>query len=65
MVDVDTFLTTLYVMIDGFCSASLPTEVHPGPHAALSRSEVLTLAISLCAAPPAPGLSWFAHTGAI
>lgn len=45
MVDVDTFLTTLYVMIDDFCNASLPTEVHPGPHAALSRSEVLTLAI--------------------
>lgn len=45
MVDVDTFLTTLYVMIDDFCKASLPAESHPGPHAALSRSEVLTLAI--------------------
>jgi hypothetical protein len=45
MVDVDTFLTTLYVVIDDFCKASLPVEVHPGPHAALSRSEVLTLTI--------------------
>jgi hypothetical protein len=45
MVDVDTFLTTLYVMIDDFCKASLPAEAHPGPQAALSRSEVLTLAI--------------------
>jgi hypothetical protein len=45
MVDVDTFLTTLYVMVDDFCKASLPAESHPGPHAALSRSEVLTLAI--------------------
>ena len=45
MVDVDTFLTTLYVMIDDFCKASLPVEPQPGPQAALSRSEVLTLAI--------------------
>ena len=45
MVDVDTFLTTLYVMIDDFCKASLPPEGHPGPAAVLSRSEVLTLAI--------------------
>ena len=39
MVDVDTFLTTLYVMIDDFCKTSLPLEPHPGPEAALSRSE--------------------------
>jgi hypothetical protein len=45
MVDVDTFLTTLYVMVDDFCKASLPADSHPGPQAALSRSEVLTLAI--------------------
>lgn len=45
MVDVDTFLTTLYVMVDAFCKASLPADAHPGPQAALSRSEVLTLAI--------------------
>ena len=43
--DPDTFLTTLYVMIDDYCKAYLPTESHPGPHAALSRSEGLTLAI--------------------
>jgi hypothetical protein len=45
MVDVDTFLTTLYVMADDFCKTSLPPEPHPGPQAALSRSEVVTLAL--------------------
>ena len=45
MVDVDTFLTTLYVIVDDFCTLSLPVETHPGPHAALTRSEVVTLAI--------------------
>src|SRR5215510_16415339 len=45
MVDRDTFLTTLYVMVDDFCKTSLPVESQPGPAAALSRSEVLTLAI--------------------
>ena len=45
MVDVDTFLTTLYVIVDDFCKTSLPVETPPGPHAALTRSEVVTLAI--------------------
>jgi hypothetical protein len=45
VVDVDTFLTTLYVMVDDVCKTSLPLETHPGPHAALTRSEVVTLAI--------------------
>jgi hypothetical protein len=45
MVDVDTFLTTLYVMVDDFCKTSWPLEPHPGPQAALTRSEVVTLAI--------------------
>ena len=45
MVDVDTFLTTLYVLVDDFCKTSLPPEPHPGPPAALSRSEVVTLAL--------------------
>jgi len=45
MVDVDTFLTTLYVMVDDFCQASLLPELHPGPQATLSRSEVVTLAL--------------------
>jgi hypothetical protein len=45
MVDVDTFLTILYVMVDDFCKTSLPPETHPGPEAALSRSETVTLAI--------------------
>jgi hypothetical protein len=42
---MDTFLTTLYVMVDDFCKISLPTEAHPGPQAPLSRSEVMTLAL--------------------
>src|SRR5919206_1677008 len=45
MVDVDTFLTTLYVMADDFCKTSLPPAPHPGPQAALSRSEVVTLVL--------------------
>jgi hypothetical protein len=45
MVDTDTFLTTLYVLVDDFCKTSLPLAGHPGPQAALSRSEVVTLAI--------------------
>jgi len=45
MVDVDTFLTTLYVMVDDFCRLALPPAPHPGPQAALSRSEVVTLAL--------------------
>ena len=45
MIDVDTFLPTLYVMVDDFCTLSLPSDLHPGPQAALSRSEVVTLAL--------------------
>ena len=45
MVDVDTFLTILYVMADDFCKTALPPEPHPGPQAALSRSEVVTLVL--------------------
>jgi hypothetical protein len=42
--DWETFLTTLYVMVDDFCH-TLEPESHPGPQASLSRSEVLTLAL--------------------
>ena len=45
MVDVDTFLTTLYVMVDDFGTLALLPEPHPGPQAALSRSEVVTLVL--------------------
>jgi Transposase DDE domain len=44
MLDVATFLTTLYVMVDDFCH-SQPPKKRPGPEASLSRSEVLTLAV--------------------
>ena len=44
--DQDTFLTTLYVMIDDFCQSHGFAEKHrPGPAASLSCSEVVTLAI--------------------
>ena len=44
MVDVDTFLTTLYVITDDFCHSYSPKR-RPGPEASLSDSEVITLAI--------------------
>src|SRR5258708_4490378 len=46
MIDLDTFLTTLYVMIDDFCQSELePEKPKPGRQAALGRSEVMTLAL--------------------
>lgn len=46
MIDLETFLTTLYVMIDDFCQSELaPEQPKPGPQASLSRSEVMTLAL--------------------
>ncbi len=44
MVDVDTFLTALYVTVDDFCQSQAPKR-QPGPEPSLSHSEVLTLAI--------------------
>ncbi len=44
MVDVDTFLTTLYVMVDDFCQSRAPKR-KPGPEASLCASEVITLSI--------------------
>ena|SRR5215469_12841673 len=46
MIDLDTFLTTLYVMADDFCQARCPKAKHvPGPMASLQCSEVITLAL--------------------
>jgi hypothetical protein len=45
VIDVDTFLTALYVMVDNFCQSLTQKERHPGPDASLSPSEVVTLAI--------------------
>jgi hypothetical protein len=44
MLDVDTFLTTLYVIADDFCQSRAPKR-KPGPQASLSASEVITLSI--------------------
>ena len=44
MVNVDTFLTALYVIVDDFCQSRKPKK-RPGPSASLSESEVITLAI--------------------
>jgi hypothetical protein len=45
MVDVATFLTELYVMVDDFCHSQLPPERVPGPAGALARSEIITVAL--------------------
>src|SRR5215216_8130386 len=45
MLDVDTFLTALYVMVDDFCHSRPQKERLSGPDASLSPSEVVTLAI--------------------
>jgi hypothetical protein len=47
MVDVDAFLTTLYVIVDDFYQSHSSKERRrrPGPDASLSPSEVVTLAI--------------------
>lgn len=45
MLTPDTFLLTLYVLVDDFCKDHLPVQTRPGPAASLDRSEVLTLAI--------------------
>lgn len=45
MVDTDTFLTTLYVMADDFTKSRPAPKPKPGPEAALSASEVITLAV--------------------
>lgn len=43
--DPETFLVELYVLADTFCKTQLPPDHHPGPAAALARSEVVTLAV--------------------
>ena len=45
MLDPETFLVELYVPVDEFCKAQLPPQGGPGRPAALSRSEVITLAL--------------------
>ncbi len=46
MLDMDTFLTTLYVIVDNFCQSRVPAQrPAAGPEASLSSSEVVTLAI--------------------
>jgi len=45
MVEVATFLTTFDVMVDDFGTLTWPPEPHPGPQAARSRSEVVTVAL--------------------
>jgi|SRR5581483_682122 len=46
MVDVDTFITILYVMVDDFCqSHPITQDRHPGPQVVLPESEVVTLAL--------------------
>ena len=47
MLDMDTFLTTLYVICDDFCQSHRPhKQRRPGPEASLSEGEVITLSRS-------------------
>lgn len=43
MLDLDTFLTTLYVMTDDFCKENMIIASRPGPQASLEPGEVITL----------------------
>lgn len=45
MLDLDTFLTTLYVLVDDTVKALPPRPPKPGPQAHLTESEVVTLAM--------------------
>ncbi len=45
MLDVDTFLTALYAIVDDFYKTRPKEHRRPGPDASLSPSEVITLAI--------------------
>jgi hypothetical protein len=42
MLDVDTFLTALYVIVDYLCHSQDSERRRPGPPASLCRSEVIT-----------------------
>ena len=44
MIDIDTFLTTLYVMVDDFCKTTLLPERHPGLQAAITILTMLNRA---------------------
>jgi hypothetical protein len=43
MLDLDTFLTTLYVMADDFCKEKMDFAPRPGPQASLQAGEVITI----------------------
>ena len=45
MLDVDTFLTALYVIVDDFCHSHGPQQRRSGPEASLSKGEVITLSV--------------------
>lgn len=46
MLDYETFLTELYVMVDDFCKSKIEIRKRTGPPASLSVSEIVTLAIA-------------------
>jgi len=45
MLDIDTFLTILYVKVDDCCKQDLQAQHRPGPKASLAPSEVTTLSL--------------------
>ncbi len=46
MIDYETFLTELYVIVDDYCKVNIKEKSRPGPKGSLSCSEVVTLAIA-------------------
>lgn len=45
MLTPDTFLISLYVLVDDFCKVHLPEQTRPGPAPSLCTSEVVALAV--------------------
>ncbi|MCO5219003.1 MAG: hypothetical protein M9909_09250 [Thermomicrobiales bacterium] len=62
-INADTFLTTVYVIIDDFCARHLPP-VRPGPKPIMSDSEVLTIQVvkTWHGSSERGALAWIAQT---
>src|SRR6516164_7692544 len=60
--DMDTFLTELYVLVDGYYKARVGKRVHVGARERFSDSEVLTVAL---AGQWRVGVSWRSERGVV
>ena len=45
MLDVDTFLTALYVIVDDFCQSHRPNSDAPAPRPPFPRARSITLSV--------------------